>query len=81
MGMVPIPVISPLTLARSEEPVLEPTLPIVRVENSAGEAGGGAEESYSPGEQEPAPDAVPADAEASATATDSCPTRHISYFA
>jgi hypothetical protein len=79
--MVPIPAISPLTLPRSDEPVLEPPLPISRVENSAGDTGGGTDESSSPREQEPAPDAIPRDTEAQITVNDSSPTHHISYFA
>jgi hypothetical protein len=81
MGMVPIPVISPLTVARSDEPVLEPPLPIARVDNSTGGTGGDADESYSPREQEPSPSPISSDAEAQTTVADSHPTHHISYFA
>ena len=38
MGMVPIPVISPLTLNRLEESVLEPPLPISRVDADSSNA-------------------------------------------
>jgi hypothetical protein len=81
MGMVPIPAISLLPLPRSDEPVLEPSLPISRVENSAGGAGGDADESCSPREQEPAPDAIPGDAEAQTSITDSPLMHQISFFA
>jgi hypothetical protein len=81
MGTVPIPAISPLTLPRSDEPVLGPPSPISHVENSAGGTGEEADESYSPREKEPAPDPIPSDTEAQITGNDSSPTHHISYFA
>jgi hypothetical protein len=80
MGTVPIPAISPLTLPRSDEPLLEPSSPISRVENSAGSTREHADESYSPREQEPAPDPIPSDTEAQITDKDSSSAHHISYF-
>jgi hypothetical protein len=81
MGTVPIPTISPLTVARTAEPVLEPPVPISRIENSSRGSGGDADESYSPKEQEPAPDPIPYDVESQITDGDLSPTHHISYFA
>jgi hypothetical protein len=81
MGMVPIPVISPLTLPRSDEPVLEPLPPVSRVENSPGGSSEDADGSYSPAEQEAAPDPILRDAEPQSTDKEASPTRHISYFA
>ncbi len=81
MGMVPIPVISPLTLTRSDEPMLDPPLPISRVENSAGNTDRDADESYSPREQDPAPDPTPQDAEGQTSVSDSALIHPISFFA
>jgi hypothetical protein len=53
MGMVPIAVISPQTLTRSEEPVLEPPCPISRVDTDSSNAGAEADEGYSPRQQSP----------------------------
>jgi hypothetical protein len=53
MGMVPIAVISPLTLTRSDEPVLEPPLPVSRVDPDSSNTGAGADEGYSPSQQSP----------------------------
>ena len=39
MGMVPIPLISPLTLARVRGPVLGPPLPVSRVDPESSNAG------------------------------------------
>jgi hypothetical protein len=48
MGTVPIANISPLTLTRSDEPTLEPLLPVARIESPSASA----DETYSPsGEQ------------------------------
>ncbi len=54
MGMVPIPGISPLTLNRPEESVLEPSLPVSRVDADSSNARGHADEGYSPSQQSPA---------------------------
>jgi hypothetical protein len=92
MGVVPILDISPLTLTRSEETVLAPTLPISRVETPSGRPGGGnADETYSPSgersasnaelvEQEPGPNPN-AEAEDQPSLADSDPTHHINFFA
>ena len=53
MGMVPIPLISPLTLTRPEESVLEPPLPVSRVDPDSSNRGGHADEGYSPSQQTP----------------------------
>jgi hypothetical protein len=48
MGMVPIPNISPLTIPRFEEPVLEPPFPVSRIDPESSNTGAGADEGYSP---------------------------------
>jgi hypothetical protein len=68
MGMVPIPVISALTLTRSDEPVLEPTLPISSVQSASANTGQQPDEGYSPGNEESQPEENPREAE-----TQSCP--------
>lgn len=48
MGTVPVVNISPLTITRSEEPVLEPLVPVARIESPSAST----DETYSPsGEQ------------------------------
>ena len=48
MGTVPIVNISPLTIARSDEPMLEPLVPVARIESPSAST----DETYSPsGEQ------------------------------
>ena len=81
MGTVPIPVISPLTIARSDDPVLEPPQPISRVETSSGNSGGNPDDAYSPTQPESPPDASPTDAEAPTSSTDSDPAHQINLFA
>ena len=83
MGTVPIPVISPLTIARSDDPVLEPPQPISRVETSAGNSGGNPDDAYSPTQPESPPDPSPTDtdAEAQPSPTDSDPAHQINLFA
>ena len=80
MGMVPIPVISPLTLIRSEEPVLEPPLPVSRVDAESSSTGGRADEGYSPSQQAP-PDQDPGEAETPQGAVASDPTHQVNLFA
>jgi hypothetical protein len=86
MGTVPIPVLSPLTIARSDDPVFEPPQPISRVEPSLGNSGGNPEDAYSPTQPESPPDASspdsrPIDAEAQPSAADSDPAHQINLFA
>jgi hypothetical protein len=81
MGTVPIPLISPLTVARSEDPVLEPPQPISRVEPSSGNSGGNPDDAYSPTQPESPPYSSPTDAEAQPSATDSDPAHQINLFA
>jgi len=78
MGMVPIPVISPLTLTRLEETMLEPALPISRVDAEPSNTGGTADEGYSPSQQPP-PDQDPGEAETQPAASD--PTHQVNLFA
>ena len=80
MGMVPIPVVSPLTLTRFEEPVLEPPLPVFRIDPESTSAGGGGNEGYSPS-QHPAPDQDPGEAEVQPGAVASDPTHEVNLFA
>ena len=80
MGMVPIPVISPLTLIRSDEPLLEPPLPISRVDAESSSTGGRADEGYSPGQQAP-PDQDPCETETQRAALASDPTHLVNLFA
>jgi hypothetical protein len=80
MGMVPIPVISPLTLTRSDEPLLEPALPISRVDAESASTGGRADEGYSPSQQGPQ-DQHPGEAETQAAAVASDPTHQVNLFA
>lgn len=56
-GTVPISNISPLTVSRAEESVLEPPSPIYRVENSSGQSGGKDDEAYSPSKERAAAEA------------------------
>ncbi len=51
MGMCPIPDLLPLSFARAEEPVLEPTLPVARLEDPSGQNQTPGE-SYSPSHQQ-----------------------------
>jgi hypothetical protein len=86
MGTVPIPVISPLIIARSDDPVLEPPQPISRVEPSSGNSGGNPDDAYSPTHPESSPDSIPPDsstidAEAQPSPTDSDPAHQINLFA
>jgi hypothetical protein len=95
MGMVPIPIISPLTLTRSDEPFLEPPLPISRVENSTEHTGGNSDETYAPSgersaadaettQSEPTPDQDSVDTEdpeSQPSLTDSSPSHQINLFA
>jgi hypothetical protein len=80
MGMVPIPVISPLTLIRSDEPVLEPPLPISHVDAESSNAGGRADEGYSPSQQSP-PDQDPGEAETPQAAVASDSAHQVNLFA
>jgi len=78
MGTVPIPVISPLTVIRSDEPVLEPPLPISRVDAESSGTGGRADEGYSSSQQGPH-DQDPGEAETqAAVALD--PTHQVDLF-
>jgi hypothetical protein len=79
MGMVPIPVISPLTITRLEEPVLEPPLPIYRVDAESSNTGGRADEGYSPSQQAPSQE-DPGEAETQPVAA-SDPTHQVNLFA
>ncbi len=79
MGMIPILVISPLALARQEEPVLEPPLPIFRVDSGSSNTGGHADEDYSPSRQA-APHQDPDETETE-PAVPSDPTHQVNLFA
>jgi hypothetical protein len=78
MGMVPIPGISPLTLSRPEESVLEPPLPVSRVDPESSDAGGQADEEYSPS-QEALPLQGSGETEPQATTLD--PAHQVNLFA
>ncbi len=79
MGMVPIPIISPLTLTRVEEPVLEPPLPISRVDPESSNTGAGADEGYSPSQHAPpSQDADEAEIQPAAVPD---PTHQVNLFA
>jgi hypothetical protein len=78
--MVPIPVISPLTLIRSDEPLLEPPIPISRVDAESSSTGGRADEGYSSSQQAP-PDQDPGEAETPHAAAASDPTHQVNLFA
>jgi hypothetical protein len=80
MGMVPIPIISPLTLRRLEEPVLEPPLPISRVDAESSGTGGRADEGYSPSQQAP-PHQDPNEAETPLADVATGPTHQVNFFA
>ncbi len=80
MGMVPIPVISPLTFTRLDEPVLEPPLPTSRVDAESANTGGRADEGYSPSQQSP-PDQEQCEAETQHAAVASDPTHQVNLFA
>ncbi len=73
MGTVPTPEVSPLTLTRFEEPVLEPALPISRVDAESSNTGDGADEGYSPSQQAP-PHQDPGEAETDPDASEALPT-------
>lgn len=79
MGMVPIPVITPLTLSRSNEPVLEPTVPVSRLQLELTGAGEQAQEGYSPSQQHPPPKDAPHKAEPDPPPTD--PDHELNLFA
>ena len=79
MGMVPIPVISPLTLARSEEPMLEPPLPISRVDAESSGSGDHTDEGYSPSQHSP-PHPNPDEVETQPAAA-SDPAHQVNLFA
>ena len=92
MGTVPISNISPPTVSRPEEPVLEPPLPVYRTENSSGQSGGNEEESYSPSDERSAAEAEATrtesvrnedsvDAEAQPSPTDAAAAHQINLFA
>ncbi|MGA7158517.1 MAG: hypothetical protein WBY53_16840 [Acidobacteriaceae bacterium] len=89
MGLFAIPEISPLSITRAEEPVLEPPLPVARPENSVSD-GETAGESYSPNESAnsdadrsdpnsnlPSPDST----QAESSSPDPPAADHISVFA
>jgi hypothetical protein len=80
MGTVPIPGFSPLTLTRSDEPTLEPPLPISRVDAESSNTGGRADEGYSPSKQTPH-DPDPGEAETLHATTASDPTHQVNLFA
>ena len=79
MGMVPIPVISSLTLTRFEEPVLEPPLPISRVNAESSNNGAGDDEGYSPSQHSP-PHPNPEEVETQPAAA-SDPAHQVNLFA
>jgi hypothetical protein len=79
MGMVPIPIISPLTLSRSEEPVLGPTLPIFRAHEQSSNDGETPEERYSPSQHHPPP--VPAPRKTEPESPTACPGHELNLFA
>ncbi len=79
MGMVPIPLISPPTVTQPEESVLEPPLPVSRVDPESSNAGAHADEGYSPSQQ------TPSEEDAGETETPPAvtfdPTHRVSIFA
>jgi hypothetical protein len=79
MGMVPIPIISPLTVTRFEEPVLEPPFPVSRTDPESSNAGAGADEGYSPSHQTP-PHQNPDEVETQPAAAPD-PTHQVNLFA
>ena len=80
MGTVPIPGFSPLTLTRSDEPTLEPPLPISRVDAESSNTGGHADEGYSPSQQA-LPHRDPNTTETQPATIASDPTHQVNLFA
>jgi hypothetical protein len=62
--MFPIPIISPLTFTRSDEPCLEPTAAISRVSSESTSAEGEPDEEYSPSQQQSSADVTSDEPEA-----------------
>lgn len=81
MGMVPIPVISPLTFTRPDEPVLEPTLPISRVQPESLGTGEQPDEGYSPSNEDSQPEENPREAETQSCPAGVDPTHAVNIFA
>ena len=63
MGTFPVPVISPLTVAQSDEPLVAPTVAIPRVDPEPADTDGQSDEGYSSSNQEAAPDLQPDEAD------------------
>ena len=80
MGMVPVAVISPLTVPRSDEPRLEPTIATVRVQQRAGNAGD-QDDGYSPSHQQPPPELVPGKPDATSPLEEPDPDHEVNVFA
>jgi hypothetical protein len=81
MGMVPILVISPLTVTRPDDPVLEPPLPVARVNAEAANTGGNADEGYSSSQGHTQPEQDPDLAELQQSANGSESTHQVNLFA
>ncbi len=81
MGMVPIPVISALTLTRSEEPFLEPPLPVDRVQPESFNTGEQRDETYSPSHDQAPHDEPPREPETNPAPAESDPNHAVNVFA
>ena len=81
MGMVPVPVISPLTISRSDGPALEPTVPISRIQLEFSDVGEWAGEGDSPDEAHAKPGEVKREGETESLPTGSDPTHNVNVFA
>ena len=81
MGMVPIPVISALTLSRPEEPFLEPPLPVDRVQPESFNTGEQRDETYSPRHDQSPPDEPPRESEAQSSPIEPDPHHTVNVFA
>ena len=81
MGMVPIPVISPLTVTRSDEPALEPTLPISSVQSASGNTGQQPDDGYSPSNEQSQPEENPRGTESQPRPAGADPTHAVNVFA
>jgi hypothetical protein len=78
--MVPVQVISPVTITRLDEPTLEPPFPTSRVDPESSNTGAGADEGYSPSQQPLAhQNAAEAETEPAATTPDT--THQVNLFA
>jgi hypothetical protein len=83
MGTVPVPAITPtpLTITRSDEPVLGPTPPISSIQLEFADTGEKADEGSSPHEERANASEVHPDAETESSSTNSDPTHSVNVFA